>query len=144
LIPVFVPDASVALPWCFKDETTAYTDSLLDRLIAGEVVTVPPHWPVEVSNGLVQAKKRGRVDEERIGRFLDDLSSFHILVDNVYDFAILKRVRGFAEQQRLTTYDAAYLELAQRTGLPLATLDSDLQRAARALGVPLLEPEIAQ
>ena len=139
-MPVFVPDASVTLPWCFEDETAPYTDALLDRLIAGEEVVVPSHWPVEALNGLMQAKKRGRVDEERIERFLQDLSSFHILVDNERSLALLRRIRGLAQQHRLTAYDAAYLELAQRTGLPLATLDGDLQKAARVAGVSLLEP----
>ena len=139
----FVPDASVTLPWCFEDERTPYTEALLDRLIEGEAVIVPSHWPVEVLNTLVQAKKRGRVEEEGIQGFLRDLSSFHILVDEERGLALWERVRYLAEVHHLTAYDAAYLELAQRTGLPLATLDRELKNAAHAEHVPVLEESAA-
>lgn len=58
-MPAFVPDASVTLPWCFEDERTLYTEALLNRLIAAEEVVVPSHWPAEIFNSLLQAKKRG-------------------------------------------------------------------------------------
>jgi hypothetical protein len=74
-MPSFVPDASVTLPWCFEDERTAFTESLLNRIRISESVIVPGHWPVEILNSLIQAKKRGRVPEEKIRRFLQDLSS---------------------------------------------------------------------
>lgn len=138
-MPAFVPDASVTLPWCFEDERTSFTESLLNRIRAREEAMVPSHWPAEVLNSLVQAKKRGRVPEENIQRFLRDLSSFPILVDHERSLTVWERVRRLAETHRLTAYDAAYLELAQRTGLPLATLDRELQKAARAEKVPLLE-----
>ncbi len=138
-MPAFVPDASVTLPWCFGDERTSYTEALLDRLIEGEEVIVPSHWPAEILNSLVQAKKRGRVPEEKVQGFLRDLSSFHILIDNERSLTVWERVRSLAETHRLTAYDAAYLELAQRTSVPLATLDRDLQKAVRAEKVPLLE-----
>lgn len=135
----FVPDASVTLPWCFEDERNSFTESLLNRIRTREEAIVPSHWPAEILNSLVQAKKRGRIPEENIQRFLRDLSSFHILVDNERSLAVWERVRSLAETHRLTAYDAAYLELAQRTGLPLATLDRDLQKAVRAENVRLLE-----
>ena len=138
-MPAFVPDASVTLPWCFEDERTPFTESLLNRIRAREEAIVPSHWPAEILNSLVQAKKRGRIPEETIQRFLRDLSSFPILVDNERSLAVWERVRSLAETHRLTAYDAAYLELAQRTGVPLATLDRELQKAVRAENVPLLE-----
>ena len=138
-MPVFVPDASVSLPWCFEDERRSFTEALLDRLITGEEVIVPSHWPAEILNALVHAKKRGRVAEDTIQTFLRDLSSFRIFVDTTRTLELWQRVRNLAERHRLTAYDAAYLELAQRAALPLATLDADLQKAARAEGVPLLE-----
>jgi predicted nucleic acid-binding protein len=137
-MPSFVPDASVTLPWCFEDERTAFTESLLNRIRISESVIVPGHWPVEILNSLIQAKKRGRVPEEKIRRFLQDLSSFPILVDNERSLTGWERVRHLAETHRLTAYDAAYLELAQRTGLPLATLDGDLRKAALAESAALL------
>lgn len=139
MVPAFVPDASVTLPWCFEDERTLFTESLLNRIRAREEAIVPSHWPAEILNSLVQAKKRGRVPEENIQRFLRDLSSFHILVDNERSLTVWERVRSLAEAHRLTAYDAAYLELAQRTGVALATLDRDLQKAGRAENIPLLE-----
>ena len=137
-MPAFVPDAFVTLPWCFEDERTAFTESLLNRLRAEEEAIVPSHWPAEILNSLVQAKKRGRVPEEKIHGFLRDLSSFPILIDNERSLTVLERVRSLAETHRLTAYDAAYLELAQQISVPLATLDQDLQRAVRAENVPLL------
>lgn len=137
-MPAFVPDASVTLPWCFDDERTPFTESLLNRIRAREEAIVPSHWPAEILNSLVQAKKRGRIPEQNIQRFLRDLSSFPILVDNERSLTVWERVRSLSETHRLSAYSPAYLELAQRTGLPLATLDRELQRAMRAENVPLL------
>lgn len=135
---VFVLDASVTLPWCFEDERTSFTESLLNRIRTHETAMVPSHWPAEILNSLVQAKKRGRVVEDILQRFLKDLNSFPILIDDERSLIVWERIRALSETHRLTAYDAAYLELAQRNALPLATLDQDLQRAARAQKVPLL------
>ena len=62
----FVADASATLPWCFEDEATPCTESLLERLRVGESAVVPAHWPTEVMNGLVVAMRRGRIDHERV------------------------------------------------------------------------------
>ena len=134
----FVIDASVTLPWCFEDERTSFTESLLNRIRAHETGMVPSHWPAEILNSLVQAKKRGRVSEDILQRFLKDLNSFPILIDDERALMIWERIRTLSEIHQLTAYDAAYLELAQRYKLPLATLDRDLQNAARAEKVPLL------
>ena len=138
-----MPDASVTLPWCFEDERTPFTEPLLSRLREHEAVLVPSHWPVEVLNSLVQARKRGRISEENIRRFLRDLSSFHILVDEERGLALWERIRYLAEIHHLTAYDAAYLELAQWTGLSLATLDRELKNAAHTEHVPVLEEAAA-
>ncbi|HME01272.1 MAG TPA: type II toxin-antitoxin system VapC family toxin [Terriglobia bacterium] len=128
-------DASITLPWCFADEATPYTDHLLSRVTSGEQVAVPSHWPVEVLNGLLGAKRRGRVTDELIRRFIDDLGGFRIVIDRRYGSFHLHEVRALAERHSLTSYDAAYLELALRSGLPLATFDAQLERAAKAEGV---------
>ena len=135
----FVPDASVTLPWCFDDEATPWTESLLDRLVQGEAAIVPAHWPLEITNGLLIALRRGRVHSEKVREFIRDLSNLPIQIENPWYPSAWSPVLALGQQHRLTAYDAAYLELAQRTGLPLATLDSDLQKAARAIGVSLLE-----
>jgi predicted nucleic acid-binding protein len=135
---VFIPDASVSLGWCFSDEATPCTEALLDRLINGEEAAVPPHWPLEILNGVIQAKRKGRVAEPAVQRFFSSLVSFHIVVDPERSFLELVAVRDLAERHGLTSYDAAYLELAIRLNLPLATLDADLRKAALAEGVPLV------
>jgi predicted nucleic acid-binding protein len=134
----FVPDASVALAWRFADEATPYTELLLDRLAQGDEAAVPTNWPLEVLNGLIQGKRRGRVSEAEIRRFIADLSSFHIVVDADNSFPRLTFVRELAERNRLTSYDAAYLELAIRLNIPLASLDQDLLKAAEAESVKVM------
>lgn len=69
----FVPDASVTLPWCFEDERTPYTQALLASLAGGYVAKVPSHWPIELLNALIQAKKRRRVSDAQIRSFLINL-----------------------------------------------------------------------
>jgi predicted nucleic acid-binding protein len=131
-MPGFVADASVTLAWCFSDEATAFTGQLLDRAVAGEHLLVPAHWPVEILNGLMRAKRRGRVTEAEIQFFFDNLRSFDLSVDPPHDLAGLENVRACADRHGLTSYDAAYLELALRSGMPLATLDDALLKAAVA------------
>ena len=137
-MPGFVTDASATLPWCFADEATPWTEALLDRLQGGEEALVPAHWPVEVMNSLVMAMRRGRIDLDRVARFAGDLSSLAIRIEPPHDPAAWNAVIQVATKHHLTLYDAAYLELAQRTGLPLATLDGDLRKAARAEGITLV------
>ena len=134
----FVPDASLPLTWCFEDEAMAKTDALLRRLKEGDEASVPAHWPIEVTNGLLMAVRRRRISAEKANRFIEDLGSLPIKVE---EESPLRRATGvflLAEQYRLTAYDAAYLDLAIRAGLPLASLDDELRGAALAAGVPLL------
>jgi predicted nucleic acid-binding protein len=135
----FVPDASVTLPWCFEDEATPWTETLLDRIAGGESVTVPAHWPLEVGNALLVAIRRGRVTAEQVYEFIYDLDALPIRIEPASPPGSWHTVLALAQKHRLTAYDAAYLELAQRSQLPLATLDGDLRRAAETAGVPLLE-----
>jgi predicted nucleic acid-binding protein len=134
----FVIDASATLPWCFEDEATPGTDRLLFDLRAGDTAAVPAHWPLEVLNSLLIALRRGRIPREKIERFWSDLTALAIRVQPT-ELAAWSEIHRLAEQYRLTAYDAAYLELAQRIGLPLATLDGDLRKAAAAAGAALVE-----
>jgi predicted nucleic acid-binding protein len=127
------------MAWCFEDETNPYSESLLARLEADQEAFVPSLWPLEVANALVMAKQRGRVTETQIIGFLEDLGEFAIRVDTQGIDRALTEVRFLAEQYRLTSYDAAYLELAMRTGVPLATVDGDLLEAALAAGVLVVQ-----
>ena len=133
-----MPDASATLPWRFADEATPWTEALLDRIQGGEEVLVPAHWPLEVANALLVARRRGRVTAEQIAEFIEDLASLPIRFEPPSNPTQWPTILALAEQHRLTAYDAAYLELVKRTGLPLATLDDDLRRAAEAEGVALV------
>jgi predicted nucleic acid-binding protein len=135
----FVADASATLPWCFEDEATPETEALLERLRAGEPALVPAHWPTEVMNGLIVAVRRGRIDSERVTRFARDLAALPIGIEAPPAPVAWDAVMRVATEYQLTVYDAAYLELAKRSSLPLASLDGDLRKAALAAGVVLLE-----
>ena len=135
----FVIDASATLPWRFADESTPWSEALLDRVEAGEEVLVPAHWPLEVLNGLLVARRKGRVSDAQVSEFIEDLAALPIRVVPDADPAQWPTILSLAQQHRLTAYDAAYLDLAQRTGLPLATLDGDLRKAAVAAGGELVE-----
>lgn len=119
----FVIDASATLPWRFEDEATLWTEALLDRVMGGEEVRVPAHWPLEVANTLLTAFGSGRVTTEQVTEFIEDLIALPIRIEPPSDPTHWRAIFVLARTHRLTAYDAAYLELAVRTGLPLATLD---------------------
>jgi predicted nucleic acid-binding protein len=130
----FVLDASVTACWAFQDEDHPDAGLAFDRMRAGEAV-VPSLWWFEVRNILVVNERRRRIAESDTAAFLLNLSRLRIRVDRIPREDALLRL---ARTRRLSLYEAAYLELAQREGLPLATLDADLRRAAAAEGVALL------
>ena len=134
-----VIDASAILPWCFDDEAIAYTEGLLNRCAAGEEVMVASVWPLEITNGLLSAQRRGRVTAERVEQFLVQILRLRIHVEPFTTQQTVRDVRQLAQTHQLTAYDAAYLALALRDNLPLATLDIELKQAARATGVKLIE-----
>lgn len=136
----FVIDASATLPWCFADEATQATNALLTRLRTGDEAIAPAHWPAEVANALLVAVRRRRISSQDATQFIEDLDVLPIRVDSTSNSLLRARVFPLAEQYNLTIYDAVYLELALREGLPLATLDDDLRKAAGAAGVVLAEP----
>lgn len=135
---LLVIDASAALPWCFADEATEATNALLGRLRNGDEAVVPAHWPCEVGNALRMAVRRGRIPSEDVHRFLEDLEALPIRVDETNKTLVRTKIYPLAGQYDLTVYDAAYLELAIRENLALATLDLGLVKAARLAGVILI------
>ena len=134
---MFVVDASVALAWCFEDEASEGADVALEAL-ADDGAVAPAIWPFEVANGLRTAERRGRLDLSDVGRIRSLLLALPIEVNSVDLGAALGEVAGIARTLDLTAYDAAYLALAARRGLPIATVDDRLRRAAVAAGVPLI------
>jgi predicted nucleic acid-binding protein len=136
----FVLDASITLAWCFDDEADAYSDELLNWCAAATEVHVASVWPLEIANILLHACKKGRVTSERVEQFVHTLMRLPIHVAPANTEDALLEVLPLAQQHSLTAYDAAYLALARRQNLPLATNDSDLRKAATAAGVRLLDP----
>lgn len=134
----FVLDASVALAWCFPDESSPGAEKLLDSMAAGSKAIVPAMWPFEVANALLTAERRKRISIAQVTATLKKLALLPIAVDAIQVESVFGDVLAVARQGNLTEYDAAYLELAMREALPLATLDDHLRRAARNAGVSLL------
>ena len=124
----FVLDSSIALAWVLPDESNPRADELLERLIA-EGAVVPPIWPLEIGNVLLVALRRRRIRQEEFETILERLARLPIEVDIEATDHALAGVLLLAAQLGLTTYDAAYLDLAQRRKLPLATLDKRLRAA---------------
>jgi predicted nucleic acid-binding protein len=134
----FVVDASVTLTWCFEDEVQPYSENVLD-LFLGSSALVPSIWPLEIANALVVSERRGRLTEAQTARFVELLGELPIDVEELDLATALGPILATARAHGLSSYDAAYLELAARQGLPLASLADELIRAASAAGVRLVE-----
>ena len=132
-----VVDNSVALAWCFEDEHTEPVMALLDR-VAEHGAFAPSLWPLEALNGLLMAERKKRLDASRRNSLVGFLRALPITLDQETAYQAWTATVRLAERYRLSVYDAAYLELARRRKLPLATLDHDLIKAAKAAGVTLL------
>ncbi len=133
----FVLDASTALAWCFQDEATPERLAVLQRLGPGHA-QVPAIWPLEVANVLAGAERRKRIDAAGIGEFLALIETLDIRVDGETGRRALREILGLARREGLTSYDAAYLDLAMRESLPLATGDRALAEAAQRCGVMVI------
>ena len=134
---VFVLDCSVAVAWLFDDEASPETDALLDRL-RDDGALVPALWRLELGNVLVHAERRNRIAAPQIAAYLDLLDRLPIVTDAETESRALREILTLARTANLTTYDAAYLELAMRRNAELATRDKALIRAARGVGVETL------
>ena len=134
---MFVLDCSIAVAWLFDDEASPETDALLGRLRDGGAL-VPGHWRLELGNVLTQAERRNRIAGAQIAAYLDLLDRLPIVTDAETERRALREILTLARTENLTTYDAAYLELAMRRNVQLATRDRALIRAARGIGVETL------
>ena len=130
----FVLDASVSLAWCFEDERAGYAMRVLEELSAGEAI-VSSLWPIEVTNGLASALQKKRMDLAGAAEARNTLAALPVVVDPVDRRRAFEDIPRLARAHGLTTYDASYLEVAVRLGIPLATLDRTLARAAADEGV---------
>jgi predicted nucleic acid-binding protein len=131
----FVLDASTALAWCFRDENDALASHALDRL-ESEEAWVPAIWSLEVANGLLTAERRKRISASESSTVMRLLLSLPIIADPTErgrDFDVVWRI---ARTHKLSSYDAAYIELAIRMNVPLITLDESLRAAGKREGLP--------
>ena len=136
---VVVIDASMALAWLFEREQPSDRE-LANRLLAacGEAPWwIPGLWHLEVSNALLVAERRSVLPQADSDRFLARLSSLPFFTDSDPVAERRSRILALARSHGLSSYDATYLELAQRLGAALASFDRQLNRAAAALGVAL-------
>jgi predicted nucleic acid-binding protein len=132
-----VLDSSITVAWLYREEATKLVDKIFEDL-AHNSAWVPSLWHLEVANVLQTGIRRKRHTTDFRDCILSDLSDFPIYVDPETHRQAWGQTARLAERHRLTVYDACYLELALRRGLPLATLDEDLRSAAAAEKVPLL------
>ena len=133
----FVLDNSVTMRWFFgggKPQDLAYAGKVLDAMQEAQAL-VPATWGLEVANVIVKAEEKALVTEARSGAFLEMLEDVDIEADPATFAHALSDTLQLARRYKLSSYDASYLELALRLGLPLATLNEDLQKAAKKAGV---------
>lgn len=132
-----VLDCSVTMAWCFDTEANTYADRVQERLHEAEAV-VPTIWSLEVANVLLVGERRGRITPAETTDFVRLLQSYPLMVDQQTSEHVWDTTLKLARDHRLSSYDAAYLELALRHGLALATLDEALRRAAEQLKIDVL------
>jgi predicted nucleic acid-binding protein len=135
----FVLDGSVALAWLFLDERDEYADAIVAKLPNLEML-VPRLWHLEVANVLLVGERRRRCSQADSTQWLSYLAGLPIVVDDSTEVRAWSDTIGLARQHGLSAYDAAYLEIALREGVPIATLDAPLKAAAKATGVPIYQP----
>ena len=134
----FVIDNSIVMAWCFVDEASPYADAVLDSLTHA-VAVVPASWPLEVINVLLVAERRERLQESDSVRFITLLSRLPIVVDRSWPERAMKDLLTLGRATTISSYDAAYLELAMRQGLPIATLDQKMLKSAKRADIPVLD-----
>ena len=133
----FVLDNSVVMAWCFQDQTNRYTEAVLDKIETAEAF-VPAIWPLEVGNVLLVAERKKLLSKADATRFLSLLRGLPITVEQESPERMLTEILSLAREHRLSTYDASYLDLTMRLGVPLATQDKALTPAAKKCGVSLV------
>lgn len=134
-----VVDASIALSWGLPDESSDYADAAL-AAIEQHIIRVPEIWPREVANGLAIAYLRKRITPADEQKFLAELSRLNIEIEQADPLTVIREGTAAAARYGLTAYDAAYVDLALREGLPLATLDGRMRTAAAQSGIVIFQP----
>ena len=133
----FILDCSLTMSWCFPDEATEASTKILDRL-EDETGLVPTHWFLEVANVLAMAEKKKRITLAKLTEFIAQIGVMDFEVDNESASRAFNHILALCRDYGLTAYDAAYLDLALRRRLPLASLDDELRAAAKKAGVQVI------
>jgi predicted nucleic acid-binding protein len=133
----FVLDASIVLTWCFPDEEAQKAEKISERIALCDKPAVPAFWRHEVLNALLVGEKRKRLTNELIQAFINDLERLPAEIDTPAAGTVFHSTQ-MCRKHGLTAYDAAYLELAMRNRIALATADGALERAARAEGIEIV------
>ena len=136
-MPALVIDSSLAAAWCFPDERTDYTNAVLRAVSTPLEAIAPRLWAYEVRNSVLMGLRRQRITPADAQEFFESIKGLPILLTDPVSY---DDVFSLANRHRLTVYDAAYLDLALREGLPLASLDNALCNAAGKSGVALFQP----
>ena len=131
----------MTVAWHFRDEQTPATRAAFE-MTDENVVVVPLHWFAEVANALLVGERRGRAETTDTAAFLDLMAAFDVEVDPIEPQQALARLLPLARAHGLTIYDTFYLELAERRGLPLASLDKQLCSAARSVGIRIVSDNL--
>jgi predicted nucleic acid-binding protein len=133
----FVLDCSMTMSWCFEDESSEVADLVLDRLVEDQAL-VPSIWLLEVANVLLVAERQDRLKPAQTSSFLAMIGTLPIAIDSALSLQTMADAYSLGRKYQLSAYDAAYLELALREGLDLATLDEPLSTAAVKAGINIL------
>ena len=133
----FVLDCSVTMAWCFADETSKYADAVLNSFAEGYSACVPAIWSLEVCNILTVGERRKRISEAGIFYFVERLKQLPVLADPQTHELALNNTLALAREHQLSSYDAAYVELAMRKGISIATQDKKLKQTAKKIKIPL-------
>ena len=131
-----VLDCSIVMAWYFADESSEYADQVA-RQLPQQAAFVPLNWPLEIANVLLMGERRKRSTQAQAARLLKTLEGLPITIDDETNLHAWNTTLSLARAHDMTAYDAAYLELAMRRELPLASIDDKLKAAAKAVGLPL-------
>ncbi|MBW1671950.1 MAG: type II toxin-antitoxin system VapC family toxin [Deltaproteobacteria bacterium] len=134
----FVVDNSVVMAWCFQDEASQYADAILGSLEVSRAI-VPSIWPLEVENVLLVAELRNRLSEADSARFIALLTELPITIEQESPERMMREILALAREHQISSYDASYLDLAMRKGVPIATLDNGLIKASERSQVPIMK-----
>ncbi|MBW1932907.1 MAG: type II toxin-antitoxin system VapC family toxin [Deltaproteobacteria bacterium] len=139
----FVVDNSVVMAWCFQDEASQYADAILGSLEVSRAI-VPSIWPLEVENVLLVAELRNRLSEADSARFIALLTELPITIEQesperMMSERMMREILALAREHQISSYDASYLDLAMRKGVPIATLDNGLIKASERSQVPIMK-----